>query len=242
MGARAGNPQGKQAKPNAAEKTDIRQSILRFLKTHGQSQVGEVAKHFLITHEGARKQLVRMEAHGWVARRPDSGQSSAGRPKDFYSVTASGDQMFPKSYDRLTLAILEALRLETGGKGAGRVLAALAKAQVEAWAPRLEGKPAKEKLEALKSLYLEADPFATVEAKDGDFLLIERNCPFLNVAMEHPALCSLSVSTLEMLLGYRVVREERFQAGNGRCVFRIKMDSPVVKKEFRFETGLPPAA
>jgi hypothetical protein len=60
--------------------------------------------------------------------------------------------------------------------------------------------------------------------------------------MEHPVLCSLSVSTLEMLLGRKVVREERFQSGNGRCVFRIRMDAPAPKADFRFEPPAPPAA
>lgn len=226
--------------PRAAmgEKTDVRQAVLRFVKMRGSAQVGEVAKHLRISHEGARKHLIGMEKNGWVARVPEADQASAGRPKDFYSVTASGDRQFPKAYDALSLAILEGLK----DKGAGRILASMAKAQVEAWAPKLQGKSDKDKLEALKSLYQDADPFVTLEAKDGDFLLIERNCPFLNVAMEHPALCSLTVSTLEMLLGRRVVREERFQAGNGRCVFRIKMDSPLREKEFRWESGLPPAA
>ena len=228
------------------EKPDVRQAILRFITLRGRAQVKEVAKHLRITHEGARKHLVQMEGKDWVARVPETDQASAGRPKDFYSVTAEGDKTFPKAYDSLSLAILEGLRGRTdsgasggsdakGTGGAGKLLASLAAAQVKAWAPKLEGKTDREKLEALKGLYFEKDPFATVETRDGDFLLIERNCPFLNVAMEHPALCSLSVSTLEMLLGRKVVREERFQAGNGRCVFRIKMYSPVSATEFRIE-------
>jgi predicted ArsR family transcriptional regulator len=54
----------------------------------------------------------------------------------------------------------------------------------------------------------------------------ERNCPFLNVARAHPAICSVSVNTLERLLGFRVIREQRFQAGDGRCVFRVQLDQP----------------
>ncbi|GEM_PF-4242076 len=52
----------------------------------------------------------------------------------------------------------------------------------------------------------------------------------------------VTVSTLEMLLGRQVVREERFQAGNRHCVFRAKMDSAAPKREFRFEPGMLPAA
>jgi hypothetical protein len=40
-----------------------------------------------------------------------------------------------------------------------------------------------------------------------------------------------------------VVREERFQSGNGRCVFRVLADKPVNPKNFRFQwepAGLNP--
>ena len=54
-----------------------------------------------------------------------------------------------------------------------------------------------------------------------------------------PALCSLSIETLERLLGHPVVREERFQAGHGRCVFRVRLDKPLPRKGFRFESEKP---
>ena len=61
-------------------------------------------------------------------------------------------------------------------------------------------------------------------------LLIERNCPFLSVARKHPALCTVSVCTLSRLLGVRVVREQRFQDGDGCCVFRVCVDEPLTEE------------
>lgn len=69
----------------------------------------------------------------------------------------------------------------------------------------------------------------------GDRLsLIEHNCPFFNVAKRRPVLCSVTVSMLTRLLGYRVVREERFQNGDGRCVFRVLLDQPIDDSSFKF--------
>jgi hypothetical protein len=34
------------------------------------------------------------------------------------------------------------------------------------------------------------------------------------------------VNTLERLMGCKVVREQRFQLGHGRCVFRVHLDKP----------------
>jgi predicted ArsR family transcriptional regulator len=68
----------------------------------------------------------------------------------------------------------------------------------------------------------------------GELRLVERNCPFLNVASRRPALCSVTVSTLSRLLGHTVTREKRFQDGDGRCVFRVHLNQPINTDAFRF--------
>src|SRR4029077_19972848 len=87
---------------------------------------------------------------------------------------------------------------------------------------------------ALKGIYDEDDAFTSVKKDARGYMLVERNCPFLNVALKRPRLCSITVSTLTRLLGVRVVREERFQDGDRRCVFRVLEDEPVDVRSFRF--------
>src|SRR6185436_11496599 len=111
----------------------------------------------------------------------------------------------------------------------------------DAVAPSLEGKSIEEKLDALKSWYLEDDPYMSVEPDEGDYRLIERNCPFYNTAMHRPALCSVSVNALTRLLGVRVEREEKFQNGDGRCVFRIHGNAAAdPNAPFELERVTPP--
>ncbi len=44
-----------------------------------------------------------------------------------------------------------------------------------------------ERVSALKDVYGAGDPYMEVEKVRGGFRLIERNCPFLNIAMQRPA-------------------------------------------------------
>ena len=74
---------------------------------------------------------------------------------------------------------------------------------------------------------------ATKENDDGILTLVERNCPFQNVAMERPKLCSTTVSTLSRLLGVRVERVKTFQGGDGMCAFRVHSDEDI-DSDFRF--------
>ena len=145
--------------------------------------------------------------------------------------------MFPKHYDALTVAVIDAVASELGPAALERILSALTEARARQWEPRLAGKSLREKVEALRGVYEGEDPFMDVEEVPGGFRLVEHNCPFLNVAMDRPLLCSVTVSLLSRLLGVDIVREQRFQTGDGRCTFRIladrerSADAPVFQRE-----------
>jgi predicted ArsR family transcriptional regulator len=85
----------------------------------------------------------------------------------------------------------------------------------------MEGKTLPERLSVLQELYRHDDPHMSVEAGPEGYRLIERDCPFFNVANRRPALCRVTEGTLSRLLGRDVIREEKFQEGHGRCVFRV---------------------
>ncbi|MBW3568175.1 MAG: DNA-binding protein, partial [Proteobacteria bacterium] len=89
-------------------------------------------------------------------------------------------------------------------------------------------------LEALRGIYFDKDPFTTVERDKDGAMLVEHNCPYLTAAMDEPRLCSVTISTMKRLLGVDVERTQRFQQGDGRCVFRIR-ENQAVPKRFRFD-------
>src|SRR6185369_458701 len=163
---------------------DIRMRILRFMKALGACTIGEAAKRLRVTHEGARKQMALMEENGWVAREPGPDTGKRGRPVESYRVTPAGDRLFPKGYDRLASDLIAGAAAAGGPALIRKLLATLADMQVAAWEPLLAGLSPEARLDRLKGLYLKDDPFMSVEKSGGDLVLIERNCPFLNVALE----------------------------------------------------------
>lgn len=217
--------------------TEFRREILSYLKQRGEVTVQEVADRFAITHEGARRQFLQLEKEGWIARRSKrDGQRGAGRPTLGFTLTPAGDHLFPKHYDLLALEFVDAIVKTSGAEALRALLNTVADKQVTKWEPRMRGKSLEERLELLKSLYFEGDPYMAVQKTGNEIRLLEHNCPFLNVAMHQPALCSLTVTTLQRLLGVRVVREEKFQTGHRRCVFRVLRDQTVENDErFTFE-------
>jgi len=218
---------------NADQLPTTRKSILETLKREGKAAIADLAGRLGMSGEAVRQQLLQLQREGWVeAIRDEAHEKRSGRPAAHYRLTTAGDHLFPKNYDQLGIALLDAVAGHLGPDALSRVLAGMTEARVKLWEQRLAGRPLPEKLQALTALY---DPqgtnggtaYAHVENGAGGLRLVEQNCPFLNVATERPAVCSVSVSLLSQLLGVEVVREERFQDGDGRCVFRVYEDRPI---------------
>lgn len=218
---------------------DSRRAIVTALKQNGPLTIAQLAAPLGLTGEAVRQQLLQLQREGWIESIVDheTVRGRTGRPATVYRLTEAGEHLFPKNYDALSIAMIDAVADELGMDAAVRVLEHVSDARVSQLAPALEGKTLAEKLEMLKSWYLEDDPYMHHERDGEDFRLIERNCPFYNTAMRRPALCSVSVNALTRLLGVRVTREEKFQNGDGRCVFRAHANEPVdaAAWEFRLE-------
>ena len=233
---------------------DSRRAILLALKRQGPSTIarldslvtrGRLFAGLLaqLTGEAVRQQLLQLQREGWIESRVARGdeRGRTGRPATRYNLTEAGDHLFPKSYDLLNVAVIDAVAEELGPDAAVRVLKRVCDDRVAMEGKTLQGLPLENKVEALKGLYASADPYMTSERVDDGFLLVERNCPFFNTAMRRPTLCSVSVNALTRLLGVRVERDETFQSGAGRCVFHIYANEPIDAAEWNFtlEDELP---
>jgi predicted ArsR family transcriptional regulator len=211
------------------------------LKQHGCATIAQLADALQLTGEAVRQQLLQLQRDGWIEAKIDRSlleRGRTGRPATTYSLTEGGDHLFPKNYDSLNVTLLDAVARELGTAGLKKVLGQISEARYATVEPSLRDKSLPDKVSGLRSWYLENDPYMGVEQVDGDYRLIERNCPFLNTAMRRPTLCSVSVSTLERILGVHVRREEKFQSGHARCVFRIYTNEPIDRDawEFRLES------
>ncbi|HLW75230.1 MAG TPA: helix-turn-helix domain-containing protein [Gammaproteobacteria bacterium] len=213
---------------------DSRRAVLQHLKREGAATAGELAERLGMTREGARQWLQVLESEGAVARTALRETGDAGRPAVSFALTPEGEHLFAKNYDKLAVSLVDAVADQLGQEALIKLLAALTEQQVKEWEPKLAGKSLPERIKALKGIYFEEDPHTSVRKDARGYVLVERNCPYLNVALRRPHLCSVTVSTLTRLLGVRVVREARFQDGDRRCVFRVLEHQPVDTGSYRF--------
>lgn len=219
-----------------------RAAILRLMKHEAFVSIPRIAEALGVSHEAARKHVVELQRNGWIDSDcgPDEAErrdAAPGRPPVRYCLTAAGDHLFPKQYPQLLVGLLDTIAAEGD---ATALLTRITDDRVAELEPRVAPLPLKRKMSALRAIYSDGDPFVDVERRGEDYVLIERNCPYLTFAMERPAICSTTVSTLRRLTGCEVVRERRFQDGDGRCEFHVRTSHASPKrKQVRFEIEPP---
>lgn len=215
--------------------SDTCRGIMLFIKHRGGATIAELADHLGISDEGTRQHLIQLERKEWVRRRDSRGSSGrSGRPASVYVIGPSGELFFPKQYEGLAVALIDTVRELYGDDAVKAALARIVEAKVGEWEPRLAGKSLEQRLEQLKGYYATGDGFSVV-VSNGRPAIVERNCPYLNVALERPALCSTTVNALTRLLGYQVRRSRKFQNGDGCCEFEVLIDRPARTSGFEFE-------
>lgn len=222
---------------NIDQLSDTRKSILMLLKQNGPETISSLSNKLNISNEGIRLHLIQLERDGYIKRNSERSASKGGRPAIKISLTSKGETIFPKHYNALSIEVIDTVDQQLGRDAVKKILSAMVDIRVKEWEPRLKGLSLAEKLETLKNLYIPNDMFMDVDydRETKSTILIERNCPFYDVAMERPVLCNVTLNTLTRLLGYRVIREKRFQNGDGCCVFRVNTDQPIDLTTFSFE-------
>jgi predicted ArsR family transcriptional regulator len=210
--------------------SEPRRRIIGLIKNKGSSTISELAGSMDISGEAVRQHLVQLEKEGWVTR--FSENNGVGRPLWQYRLTTAGEHLFNKNYDQLTIEVFDTLTL-LGEDVLKNLLSAMIEQRIRQWEPKLTGLSTIEVLDVLKDFYKNDDSFMEIEKKDHSYSLIERNCPFHNVAMKRPILCSVSVSVLTHLLGCSVKREKRLQNGDGCCAFRVLLNEPITENTSR---------
>lgn len=194
--------------------------VARAMKLDDVRSAFELANFLGVSYEAVRRELCSMRKAGLVM--PEIDKSKRGRPFRRWHFTVEGEHLFPKNYDSVLGEILDVLSEPESVKTAHKLLEQLAMKKADEILARAKNSDLKT---AIMTIYGEKDDYISVEVLDGNSVIVEKNCPILKIAKEHPIICSVSTNAISKSLGQQVIRSEKFQSGHGRCVF-VAVDSP----------------
>jgi predicted ArsR family transcriptional regulator len=209
-----------------------RQTILGILRRR-QATVDDLSKELGLAPATIRRHLDILSRDGHV----DVAQvrRKTGRPHYLFSLSESGEDLFPKHYVRLTNRLIEeivALKAdETSGRSgeelAGIVFDRMAQRLAQRIGPQVHGSSLGERVRATTAALVEEGIVFDVEEQDGAYLLIGHACPCPRAADRHPQACAHDQRLLSLLLGADVTYVEPGALGHdASCAYRVQGREP----------------
>jgi predicted ArsR family transcriptional regulator len=183
-----------------------RQTILEILRRRKQATIEDLTHLLGLAPATIRRHLDILMRDSLVS--VGQVRRVTGRPHYVFSLTEAGEDLFPKSYIRLTNRLIEEIvsldTEETRGRS-GRELAELvfekmAERMAQTYASRVTGATLEERLEEVVSLLSGEGMIFEWRPGEGGHYLLGHGCPCRRVADAHTQMCSHDQRLLATLL------------------------------------------
>jgi predicted ArsR family transcriptional regulator len=190
--------------------------------------VADLARELALTGMGVRRHLDSLAADGLVET-VTSSRRGLGRPASGWRLTASGLELFPRSYDSFALDALEDIAEHVGPEAVNAVFDRRCDKLVAEYEGTLAGCCGmEERVAGLARIRDEAGYLAEHTSNgNGELLLTENNCAVHKVAERYPAVCAMELDLLRRVMGpdVEVTRVAHTMAGDAVCSYRIRKRS-----------------
>lgn len=199
--------------------TPTRADILEQLKLSKGLSVSELAERVGKSYMGVKQNCEALSKQGFAKPRRVPRGSEVGRPQKMYELTGKADGLFPTLGAGLSLALLEAAKVELGSNGPEKLLFRYFQGLAEGW----RGKMAKarslvEKCTLLVDLRRQQGILSRCEFDPQKGFRIEQyHNAMVEVFEAYPTASAMELKALSALLG-TVVRRESMNLGKGRTI------------------------
>ncbi len=215
------------------KKRTTRDVILHSIKSSPHATVEELAEAADVSPVTVRHHLNGLLAAGAIEAA--SVRRKVGRPYYVYSLSAQGQELFPKRYVRLTNRLLDEMKDRLPQTVIDEIFAGVVGNVLEEHRGEFEHLPLEGRLEYLVNLLAEEGFLSTWEKTDTGFRLVEYSCPYLSIGTAHAEVCTFDKMLMDGVLQLPVQQESCMLHGADRCQFTVNTITETVS------AGAPPA-
>lgn len=232
--------------------TETRNRILELMKRRGPITIQFLSEELNMARSTVKEHLRLLEMEEWISTSRE--KRDMGRPVTAYSLTESGEKLFPDAHGQMLSGALKYIKNQLGQEGLHEFFRRF-------WSERLEEARRRlnvydeddyegfrnELYEILKEQHfmpeiewggdgrdknkVEAQGQSSKTDSDKKELVIkECNCPFPEAVEETTLPCKLEAEFFEKLLGARLERTSYIPDGYNACTYHIKIDEPEKKE------------
>lgn len=200
-----------------------REKILRTLLAFPGSTINDLANAVGINGISVRHHLTALEADNLVTSSEE--RHGVGRPRLVYSLTEKGVEEFPTNYLRLTRRILDNLNQKLPPAELKSIFESIGAEIAEPYRKGLSEKTLDERIKLVRTALTNEGFIVEVEKEEDKYILTSLSCPYYQVGLDHPVVCSLDHALISTLLGSEIEPNTCIFEGCDRCTFQIPIES-----------------
>lgn len=191
--------------------------FLQALHQQGAASIQDLCDREGVTATAVRQRLSRLIAAGLVAR--ETVRASRGRPYHQYRVTAQCEQQLGENYAELATVLWRELGTIPDPQVRDQVRDRIAESLIQRYGQGVSGGSLPDRLDGLKKSLTERGFSVELEQVDGQTVLRETNCPYMELAIEDESICELEQRVFEKILGTPLQVTRRCRDGHRCCEF-----------------------
>jgi DeoR family suf operon transcriptional repressor len=194
--------------------------VLVQLKRSPRLAAKELALRLGVSINAVRHHLKELEVEGLV--RYEREHRGVGAPSFLYSLSPTGEALFPRRYEETLTALLDSLVEREGRDAALGLLEAHIGGLARRLTAELVGVRPAERLQVVARVRSEQGYMAEATGGNATGILTEHNCAIQSVAQRFPEICAAEARFLAEVLGAEVDRREHILSGCPSCEYHVR--------------------
>ncbi len=197
-----------------------RDKILQTLLKKPKSTINDLAEAVGINPISVRHHLTNLQMEGLVESQEE--RHGVGRPRLVYVLTSDGMERFPTRYLRLTTRLITQMKETMPGPAIRKLFGQIADDLVSEYAHDIKGLSMEERLDFVKDLLAQEGFTVDWEKKGGQYHIHETSCPYYQIGVAHPEVCTVDQTLISKMLALPVNKVQCILNGAAHCTYVVQ--------------------
>jgi len=145
-----------------------------------------------------------------------------GRPRLVYVLTDEGMERFPTRYMQLTTRLLSQMKDTMPGPVVANLFNQIAEDLVSQYSSDVQNLSMEERLDFVKEILAHEGFNVQWEKKDGQYEIHEISCPYYQIGIAHPEVCTVDQTLISKMLALPINKVQCILSGAAHCTYVIQ--------------------
>jgi DeoR family suf operon transcriptional repressor len=197
-----------------------RDKILQTLLQNPRSTIITLAEAVGINPISVRHHLTNLQMEGLVEGQEE--RHGVGRPRLVYVLTDEGMERFPTRYMQLTTRLLSQMKDTMPGPVVANLFNQMAEDLASKYSSEVQSLNMEERLDLVKEILAHEGFNVNWEKKDGQYEIHEISCPYYQIGIAHPEVCTVDQTLISKMLALPANKVQCILSGATQCTYVIR--------------------